>query len=146
MSDKPIALEAMLLRWSTTPKGQTVTFLLEDSDINPFRSYRSGPANGDRFMLAAARINDDETQTPVVTSIAEKPKSYAQRAAIMCENAAFGKYMDRRFGVSDHGETTADILRSFCNVESRKQIVEGSEAGRRFLELEADYGNWLKGL
>lgn len=53
--------EAMLVRWSETPKGRTVTLLLDPlvGEQHPFKFLKCGE-NGQRMQIAAALIGDDE--------------------------------------------------------------------------------------
>lgn len=67
--------EAMLVRWSETPKGRTVTLLLDPlvGEQHPFKFLKCGE-NGQRMQIAAALIGDDETPTvpPTKPKVAEK--------------------------------------------------------------------------
>lgn len=107
--------EAMLVRWSETPKGRTVTLLLDPlvGDQHPFKFLKCGE-NGQRMQIAAALIGDDEKPAVPPTkkspgssngrtpdfdsgnggsspSPGSKPKVYtrSQRAAIMCQDQDF---------------------------------------------------------
>lgn len=53
--------EAMLLRWSETPKGRTVTLLLDalEGDQHPFKNLKCGES-GQRMQIAAVLVGDDE--------------------------------------------------------------------------------------
>jgi hypothetical protein len=64
MQDTPV-IEAMLLRWSESHNGRTVTLQLPAEGDHPFRGLPCGPANGQRLAIAVALINDDETTRPV---------------------------------------------------------------------------------
>lgn len=57
--------EAMLLRWSETPKGRTVTLLLDphEGEQHPFKSLKCGE-NGQRMQIAAVLVGDDDKPVP----------------------------------------------------------------------------------
>ena len=139
--------EAMLLRWSDNHNGRTVTFQLPADGEHPFRGLKCGPTNGQRMALSVALIADDETEHPKPNG-SEKPKSYAQRAALLCKEPAFWRFYEQRQDFEPHriGDeaTMIDFLRLKCGVSSRSEIIEGTEAGRRFRDLVAEYEAWKK--
>lgn len=63
--DSAAVIEAMLLRWSDSHIGRTVTLLLPDDGEHPFRGLKCGPANGQRLALSVALISDDESQRQI---------------------------------------------------------------------------------
>jgi hypothetical protein len=142
-------IEAMLLRWGESPTGRTVTFLLpEDDGQHPFKGLKSGPSNGQRLALSVALIADDETQQPV-----EERKSFAQRAGILCNEGAFHRFLSERyleeavFGSASHekvADAAAETIRIICRVPSRRDLIDGTPAGKRYLELDAEYAAWLR--
>jgi len=152
MSGGTQVIEAMLLSWSESPAGRKVTFLLPaEPDHHPFRGLKAGPAHGQRLALSVALIGDDETQEDV-----QKPagKSFAQRAGILCGKPAFYKFLTQMnlmlaFEASGHGDPDAEAaayaIRKICGVESRKDLIDGTPAGRKFLELERDFNLWMRG-
>ena len=64
-----------------------------------------------------------------------------QRAAILCNEGAFQKFAAQTGSFADTF-TTADILRYWCGVTSRKELDHNPEAGRKFLDLVAQYEAW----
>lgn len=150
MSGGAQVIEVMLLRWGESPTGRTVTFLLpEDDGPHPFKGVKSGPSNGQRLALSVALIADDETQKTL-----EPPRSFAQRAGILCNEGAFHtflteKYLGKTLAAArkfpdDAKQAAAEALRIICNVHSRKDLLDGTPAGRRYLELDAEYAGWLR--
>src|SRR3990167_1398519 len=66
----------------------------------------------------------------------------AQQAGILCNDPAFEKFMSEV-----HNFTHADVplmVRQHCNVDSRKDILPDSYAGRRWRELVSDYRAWCR--
>jgi len=151
MSGGARVIEAMLLSWSESPAGRKVTFLLPaEPDHHPFRGLKAGPAHGQRLALSVALIGDDETQEDV-----QKPagKSFAQRAGILCCETRFHVFLTERhrdiaWQASEKADTATEAasfaLRDLCGVDSRKELIAGTPAGRRFQELEAEYAAWLR--
>ena len=129
----PAVIEVMLLRWSDNQNGRTVTFLLaDDGGEHPFRGLKCGPENGDRLAVSIARIADDETQHPV--AVPAKPKSYAQDAGKWCADPEFQKFIG-----AANGSIAADIVREYCRVQSRKEILEGTPAAAKWSDLMARF-------
>lgn len=71
-----------------------------------------------------------------------------QRAAILCGEGAFWKFFDdqpfpRLMRVIDDADEAADCLRSYCGIQSRRELDHNEEAAKKFIELEASYRAWL---
>lgn len=116
MTELPFAYkgEAQLVRWSETPKGRTVTLLLDPfvGEQHPFKALKCGE-NGQRMQLAAVLVGDDDQPVPpkrngrVAQSDEQRSSSApdagsspaapttartytrSQRAAIMCQDLQF---------------------------------------------------------
>lgn len=77
-----------------------------------------------------------------------KPKSYAQRAGILTHDPVFRRFIGERWDVSETEvesmmpDDVAGFIRYECEVTSRSEIIEGTEAGRRFRDLEAEFKAW----
>lgn len=77
MSEIPYAYrgEVQLLRWSETPKGRTVTLLLDPfvGEQHPFKAMKCGE-NGSRMQIAAVLVGDDDQPAvpPTKPKVAEK--------------------------------------------------------------------------
>ena len=96
-------------------------------------------AMGTRYMLAMVEVGDNEE--PVQQ---EKPKgkSYAQKAGICCNEPAFRQFLMESELLHPEGDPAAAI-RFVCAVESRSELIEGTEAGETWRNLYLDYQNWL---
>lgn len=163
--------EAMLLRWSDNHNGRTVTFQLPADGEHPFRGLKCGPTNGQRLALSVVLIADDETTADHVAQRTEQrsststvegsnpsvvAKSYAQRAAMLCNDPVFWRFLlespsfhgcftpeETDVLASDDGSPVAiEGLRSACGIESRRELIEGTEAGQKFLDLVAEFKGW----
>lgn len=149
MSDRAV-IEAMLLSWSESPAGRKVTFLLPaDNDPHPFRDLKAGPTHGQRLALSVALISDNEEQKQL-----GPPKSFAQRAGILCNEGGFHTFLTEKYPETtfraaakfpkDAVKAAAEALRSLCNVHTRANLLDGTPAGRRYLEIDAEYAGWLR--
>lgn len=126
MTELPFAYkgEAQLVRWSETPKGRTVTLLLDPfvGESHPFKALKCGE-NGQRMQLAAVLVGDDDQPVPPKNGpvaarpdrevrhetatvapmrqaeASDKPRTYtrSQRAAIMCQDETFCEWLDGRY-------------------------------------------------
>lgn len=81
--------------------------------------------------VAVARI--DPTAKPEL-----KGGKLCQRAAILCKEAAFWKFMS-----AGDLEVAIDRLCNVCNIESRRELDHDETAARRFINLELEYKAWL---
>lgn len=139
-----------------------MTFLLpDDGTPHPFKGLKTGPAYGQRIALGVALISDDESETKLKRAKAEAkpdkpipekpsgPKSYAQRIAMLCGEPSFQRFLEETYAVRDYSfgttaaEGAAQAVRERCGVDSRREIIEGTEAGRRWRDLEAEYQSWM---
>lgn len=126
------------------------------------------PDYGAEIPVAVARLDESVTarggtNTEEVTTTPDspaassndppKPKSYAQRAGILSNDPLFWKFIEETtdgvWRISSHeyppANTTdwaADYIRRECEVESRRDIIDGTEAGRRFRDLVATFNGW----
>lgn len=141
-------IEAMLLRWSESPTGRTVTFLLpDDGTQHPFKGLKTGPSYGQRVALSVALIADDETQRPAAEPEAKPAKErkrwdelpLSQQAAIRCNEPGFQQFMEAQ----DEKEA-ADNVRRYCGVTSRSSIEKNTTHGFAWLSLEQSYQHWLR--
>jgi hypothetical protein len=152
-----LTIEAMLLRWSDSPGGKTVTLLLEDDGTgeNPFKGLPTGRTNGQRLALAVVLINEAEEQKPLEPKPngSTKPRSYAQRAGILSNDPVFSTFLKEQFPTTYRAIATprpdwsgahiaAEIIRRISHVGSRRDLIEGTEAGNRFRDLEAEFSAW----
>lgn len=100
---------------------------------------------GQRYIAVLVPIGDDES--PV-----QKPKSYAQQAVMMCKDEVFTDYIKKTqkepwfipgMERDDPDEKKAEAyIRWYCNASSRSELIEGTEAGRRFKDLQSKVGKY----
>lgn len=70
--------EAMLLRWSESHKGRTVTLLLEDgAGDHPFKGLKQGDATGQRMGIMCVLVGDDEMPQPPPEAKENGPRTEA---------------------------------------------------------------------
>jgi hypothetical protein len=100
--------------------------------------------------VAIARLTEQASQQPrqAVTQTAPAgAKSYAQRIALLCQDRRFQKFLQDRTGLELNCEArVADYVRDLCEVQSRAEIVEGSQPGMKWRSLAADYDVWRRDL
>lgn len=88
----------------------------------------------DRDLWVAIARLDEKAQEA-------RPATLAQRAGILCNEGAF-----QRFIGASTAEEAATRLREKCAIESRRHLDTNAAAGRFFLDLVANYQNWMRGL
>lgn len=135
--------EAKKHAYRQTQDGVVVSFVLHPQEVPG--GLATAPL-GTRYMLALAEIGDNEQP---VERPEEKLHSYAQRAAIMCGELGFQRYLAERYfdeiPVHMVGEKeAAESVREMCGVVSRKDLIEGTPAGDKFRNLVAEYDAWRR--
>jgi len=65
------------------------------------------------------------------------PNKLSQLAGMLAKTPLFQKW-----AVVPDEHTAADFIRVYCNVDSRSQIVPGTQAADKFLELYDDFMSW----
>ena len=145
-------LEVRLLRWSdNSTGGQTVTFLLPESEVHPFKGLRFGKT-GERFAMALARIEDEETKADHVFpdgyvdgSKPEKTEGEKAviRAVMLCKDASFKTWAGNNCLPTETKLDTTRWARSVilfeCGISSRRELATNPEALKKFLALETDF-------
>ncbi|MCA0963309.1 hypothetical protein [Salipiger bermudensis] len=69
----------------------------------------------------------------------------AQRAGILCNDARFQRFAAARSGFEDGQFCTraaAEFLRSFCRIESRRELDSNEKARARFRVLNTEFDAW----
>lgn len=86
---------------------------------------------------SAARVTVEEPKP--------KPRSLAQRVAMVCQEPAFAKYVAEKYPSlwGECREDAADFVRDWCGVASRAKITDGTEAHKLWQALYDDYRVWL---
>lgn len=136
--------EAMLLRWSETPKGRTVTLLLDPlvGETHPFKNLKCGE-NGQRMQLAAVLVGDDENPVPppntstTRTPFKDLPRS--AQAAIKCQDIQFRVWfcdlLPKCFGGEPDEISACDReLKKLLGITSKRELdtdeIKGQEWDR----------------
>lgn len=127
----------------TQGSGVKVTLSIQPHDMPP-QLY--GDAMGQRYVCVIVPINDDETPrlVPATTDTPDKPKSYAGQAKMLAKEDAFQKFvaMEKKQN-SCYGEGEAEQwIEHVCAVKSCSELIEGTEAGKKFKRLQAEYLSW----
>lgn len=99
---------------------------------NPAKEIWVGIAPIDLKKVVSEPANQSAERRP----FASLP--FAQQAGIRCEDAVFKRFIQEQHGSDD----AAHIVRTICRVNSRSEIVKGTEVGNRWLMLESAYEVW----
>lgn len=106
------------------------------------------PRPDQEAWVAVARLDPKAAQTPAPSPA--KPKSkwdelpYAQQAALRCNDVRFRSYLEVENKLRTVSETdAAAIVRRYCQVESRAEIVKGTKAGDWWEQLDGEFGDHL---
>ena len=90
---------------------------------------------GSRYGCALVRIQDDESPTTYNNRV--------KQAGMLCRNPQFQKFIQQRFSFLDADEeTSANVICSVCNIESRSELNGNMTAQSLFDELIKEYEEW----
>jgi len=109
------------------------------------------PGSGNPIPVAVAKLVAPIAKPePTKERRAFTDMPYAQQAAIRCQEPAFQQYvkaqaptawdsMSRRGSTASASEIAAQLVRDWCRVESRADIVKGTQAGENWEHIEAAF-------
>lgn len=68
------------------------------------------------------------------------------QCAMKCEEPAFWKFLSEVYAANEISdpETAASYVRRHCGVQSRKEIIEGSEPAEYWLALAGEFDLWMR--
>lgn len=162
--------EVQLLRWGdNSTNGMTVTLALngvEEGEGHPFKGLGTGK-QGQQFMAVLVPVTESPPQAsdgdaghhsipsePVAGSGGASSKTPqgsqartfndmtpAQQAGMMCQDPEFRRWLHEQRGMPE-GAEVALFVRRMCGVESRRDIVAGAPAGRRWSAIISEYRAW----
>lgn len=136
-SDSAVHCEAVKVSLMQTKDGVKITFVIHPSEIPS--SMFTDPV-GTRYMLAAAKIGDDEQA--VVPEEKIEGDRLVTSAALMCKEPEFWSWLVEcgYTGVHDE-ESASDALRTALSISSRGELATDQWAQRRFKEMRHNYMN-----
>jgi len=92
---------------------------------------------GARYMVAMARLNDDESPVPYNNRV--------KQAAMLCKNKVFFDFVSENYGVNVDSEASAThFLYEFCEIQSRTELNGNKNAQKLFDELVGNYENYAR--
>lgn len=119
------------------------------------------PGGSEQITVGIARIDPKAVAVPIAKPEAPKERRaftdlpYSQQAAMRCNEPGFWKYCEEsspgacetlaKRGLSQT-QIAADLVRSWCRVESRAQIIKGQQSGDNWESLEAAFYAWSRGM
>ncbi len=89
---------------------------------------------GARYMVAMARINDDEELIPV--------KNRTQKAAILCKDRNFHNYIEFLYGLPKTEKAAVDFIYDLCSIRSRTELNGNHHAQEQFDQLVKEFEEW----
>jgi len=93
------------------------------------------PQPGEEIPVAIARIEPVEEEP--------RRKSFAQQAKMLAKDDLFKQFVETKYGGYFHDADGAEQWIEWnCEVESCAEIIEGTEAGKKFKQLQAEFLNW----
>jgi len=128
-------------------KGRKVaqlTFELPIERVDEALSTLGGVPRPDQERWCGIAPIDPSAARAPVEEPRPKPRSLAQRVAMVCQEPAFAKYLAEKHPNMWNRcrEDAADFVRDWCGVASRSEIVEESKAHRAWRTLHENYLVW----
>ncbi len=140
--DAAISVEAKLAGHSKRMDGGlNLRFQVHPNDISP--ELRDAEI-GTRYLIALVQLNDQEE--PVAPRKTKPEHRLATRAAILCKDPLFQMFLRNVWSMPDciDEESTANALRVMWGIESRRELVPGSQAAEQFDHLLTHWIAWKR--
>jgi len=142
--------EAKKYAYRQSRDGMVLSFILHPDDVpNELATAKIGQ----RYMIACAQIGEDER--PVVKAAVTKGERAMARANLICREKTFQEWVrlnldklafasERESWIAENltdEEIASNVIRSVCEIESRKELLTNEEAQEKlksFLALFED--------
>lgn len=100
--------------------------------------------SGDNAPGREVERNLDRPSTSRSHKPVDESRRLAQRAGILCSELTFHKFLNEAMpnGFIGDAEGAASVVRLVCGVETRADIKPGTDAARKFEQLEGRYLGW----
>lgn len=136
-SEAAIHCEAVKVSLSQTKDGVKITFVIHPSDMP--QSMLTDHV-GTRYMMALARIGDDE-QVDVSEEVKEG-KRLVTSAALLCKEPSFWNWLnDSGYSNVDSEDSAATAMCIMLSIDSRSKLASDKWAQNRFREIRHSYMN-----
>ena len=89
---------------------------------------------GARYMVAMARINDDETPVPLNNRV--------KQAAILCKDRNFQNYVNFLVGIPKTEQAAVDFVYDICSIKSRTELNGNRHAQEQFDRMVKEFEEW----
>jgi hypothetical protein len=89
---------------------------------------------GARYMVAMARINDDETPVPINNRV--------KQAGMLCKDRNFQNYVNFLYGLPKTETAAVDFLYDICSIKSRTELNGNVNAQEQFDRLVKEFEEW----
>jgi hypothetical protein len=89
---------------------------------------------GARYMVAMARINDDETPVPINNRV--------KRAALLCKDHNFQNYVNFLVGIPKTEQAAVDFIYDICAIKSRTELNGNAHAQNQFDQMVKEFEEW----
>lgn len=100
-----------------------------------------------------ARLCDSEASRPAVSPPAHRQRTLSQQAWLACNHTGFVAWLmqfqpeawkEASELETEDSQRAALVIRSYCGVLTRGDLIEGTAAGERFRTLQAEYEFWQR--
>jgi Xaa-Pro aminopeptidase len=131
MSNIALQFEALKVALKQDSSGYVLTIKIHPDEI-PEELFRDFV--GARYMVAMARINDDEEAVPV--------RNRVQKAAILCKDRLFQDYVNFLYGLPKTEKAAIDFVYDICSIKSRTELNGNKDAQEQFDRMVNEFEEW----
>jgi len=119
-----------------------ITFSVHPDDVDNLIEFYKDRV-GSRYMVAVAAIGDNEEVVPVMDKT-EGQKAY-QSFSSLCRNEKFQTWLhEGGFSAGVSEEEAVKGVKNYISVDSRSELLDNTEARRRFVGLRNVFWESLK--
>jgi hypothetical protein len=144
----PAVFQGALVNLKNSPTHKSIVLQIEVPEEYGEAIVRAfgWPTRVKPLSVAVARLEGPGEQ-PKSPEPREEPKRFyeltpAQQAAILCKEEDFAEFLKTTVPHKFCKTDPVGAVRDYCEVESRSEIKEGTEAGRRWREILNRYRHW----
>lgn len=145
MTEKPAAIAASLvdIRNIAAHKCVRLEIHVPVEQAGAVMAAFGWPTAVDPVPVAIARLDlSRQSATPVEPAKERRAfcdLALSQQAALKSQDVAFKMWMQAKPLATRYGDDCAELIRRACGVTSRKDILPGTVAGQRWLDLLRDF-------
>jgi len=137
-----VKFDAIKIGYKQDKEGFVVALRIHPNDDH---QAIANAALGSQWHIDGVELNEDgNAETPAPVEQAARANRLTQQAAIACKQPKFQTWVKQCLDPNHEGglERTEALIREYCGVKSRSEILPGTEAAQRWDRLYSRYVAW----